>query len=405
MRQPSRARLAAVFAVAMHPAVAAAQKPDARTAVAVSAHLATPARLDFTPALLRRLVVPAGFTVGVFATGAHSPRMIAVGDDGTVYVTSRDSGDVMAYRDVDGDGRAEYVKRVVSNMPHVHGIALHGGRMYLVTIHEVYALDMRGDGTVGEPRLLIKDLPDAGQHANRTIAFGPDGMMYLTVGSTCNVCVEDNEENATILRAKPDGSDRVVFARGLRNTIGFGWHPTSGDMWGFDHGFDWAGDAIPPEELNKLQSGGEYGWPYCWGAQQGNQFHPAQPPNATKAEYCKRTAAPVLTLPAHSAPIQAAFYTGTQFPAAYRNDLYVAMRGSWNRAVPSGYKIVRVHFENGQPAGSSDFLSGFVAADGATYFARPAGLAVQKDGSMLLTDDTDNVIYRVSYTGAAKGAE
>ena len=400
------AALAALAAFAMLPHVAHAQKPEVRTAVAVSAHLATPARLDFTPAMLRRLTVPAGFTVSVFAEQAHSPRMLAVGDDGTVYVTSRDSGDVTAYRDADGDGRPEIVRRVVSNMPHVHGIALHDGRMYLVTIHEVYALDLRPDGSVGEPRLLIKDLPDAGQHANRTIGFGPDGMMYITVGSTCNVCEEDNEENATVLRAKPDGSDRAVFARGLRNTIGFGWHPTTKELWGFDNGFDWAGDATPPEELNKLQGGTDYGWPYCWGAQQANQFHPAPAPNATKAAWCKRTAAPVMTLTAHSAPIQAAFYTGTQFPEAYRNDLYVAMRGSWNRAVPSGYRIVRVHFVDGQPASSSDFLTGFVSANGATYFGRPAGLAVARDGSMLLTDDTDNVIYRIAYTGAgSRGAE
>lgn len=161
--------------------------------------------------------------------------MLLVGADGTVYVTRRDSNDVLALRD-QGNGRAGPPRKIVSNLQHVHGIAIHNGKMYLATIKQVYVADMQSDGSIAEPRAIITDLPDAGQHPNRTIAFGPDGMLYITVGSNCNQCTEDNEESATILRAKPDGTSRGVYARGLRNTIGFGWHPVTHELWGMDNG-------------------------------------------------------------------------------------------------------------------------------------------------------------------------
>lgn len=376
-----------------------AQKPPTRRVVAVSGHTSTLNKGKVTPEFVRRLKVPAGFRVSVFTDQAAAPRMIAVGDDGTVYTTRRDSGDVLAFRD-DGSGRAGAPRKVIANMPKVHGIAINGRTMYVATVNEVYTADIMADGSVSTPRAIITNLPDGGQHQNRTLGIGPDGMLYITVGSTCNQCQESREESATMLRAKPDGSERGVFASGLRNTIGFAWHPVTKELWGMDHGMDWKGDGIPHEKLNRIQSASNYGWPFCYEDKQVDYTFSNEPPGGTKEEFCPRTVAPVLKYTSHAAPMQMAFYTGTQFPAEYRNDAFIAMRGSWNREPVSGYRILRIHFENGQATRFDDFLTGFV--EGSTYFARPVGVAVAKDGSLLIGDDTNGMIYRVTYAGGAR---
>lgn len=387
-----RAIVACAVAIAAAATTGAAQKPQTRRTATVVGHLGTPALLPFDAGLARRLRAPAGFKVSLFSQGLGSPRLMAVGPDGSIYVTRRDSGDVLAIPAAGGEAR-----KVATDLPNVHGIAVAGARVYLATIHEVYVADARPDGSLGTPRAIITDLPDAGQHANRTLGIGPDGMLYITVGSTCNTCVEPNEENATVLRARPDGSQRVIFARGLRNTIGFGWHPTTGEMWGLDHGSDWHGDNTPPEELNQLQASANYGWPFCYGNKTPDATFASEPRGSTKAEYCPRTVAPTISYQAHSAPIQMAFYTASQFPAEYRNDAFVAMRGSWNREPPTGYKIVRIRFRDGKPVAMDDFLTGFLTSGAGSYFGRPAGVVVARDGSLLVSDDTNGAIYRVSY--------
>ncbi|HEY4305427.1 MAG TPA: PQQ-dependent sugar dehydrogenase [Gemmatimonadaceae bacterium] len=380
-----------------------AQSPPKRTLVPAMSITSTPAKAQFDRAIARRLTVPAGFHIDLFASGLGGPRILTVGDDGTVYVTRRDSDDVIALRD-NGTGTAGPARVVVRNLPGVHGIALHDGKMYLATVKEVWVADMHADGTVGMPRAIVADLPDGGQHPNRTLAFGPDGYLYVSVGSTCNLCNEPNEENATILRMTADGTERGVFARGLRNTIGWGWHPTTKEMWGMDHGSDSKGNDIPVEELNKLQSATNYGWPNCYGDRTVDNFYSNQPAGTTKEELCPRTTAPVLGFQAHSAPIQMAFYTGTMFPADYRGDAFVAMRGSWNREPPSGYKLVRIHFQNGQPVRFDDFVTGFISADHNTYYGRLAGVTMMRDGSLLLGDDTNGAIYRITYGTATQRA-
>lgn len=375
---------------------AGAQKPKARKVLPLATgFMSTPEKRPFSDAIAKSLTVPAGFEVSVFASGLGAPRMMAVGDDGTVYVTRRDSGDVLALRP-DGTGSP---RKVVSSLPQVHGIALQGNRLYLATVKEVFVADLTPGGTAGEPRLIIGDLPDGGQHPNRTIGFGPDGMLYISVGSDCNACVETEDEHATMLRAKPDGSERGVFARGLRNTVGWGWHPETREMWGMDHGTDWRGNDTPPEELNQIQGSAHYGWPFCYGDKVVDRLFASDPQGGTKEEFCRRTAGAVLTYQAHSAPIQMAFYGGPQFPADFRNDAFVAMRGSWNREPPTGYKVVRIDFQNGKPVRFSDFLTGFLSADRGSYSARLAGIAVAKDGALLVSDDTNGAIYRVAYTG------
>jgi len=359
--------------------------------------------LPFEEAMLERLNLPDGFEVNVFAQGLGNARWMAIAPDGTVFLTRRAEGDVIALTDQDGDGVADVpqVNVVASDMPYVHGITFNGNQVYLVTDTTLYVAEWLGGANLGQPIVIIDDLPTGGQHPNRTLAVGPDGMLYVTVGSTCNACAEPNLENATILRMGLDGSAREIFASGLRNTIGFGWHPTSGELWGMDHGSDWRGDNQPPEELNHLQADTNYGWPFCFGDQQPDLYVPAPPPGgAGRAAYCQRTTAPVLEYTAHNAPIGMVFYTADQFPQEYQNDAFVAMRGSWNRNPPSGYKVIRVLFdESGQPTGFEDFLTGFLIEEQLANFGRVAGLAIAADGSLLIAEDQNGIIYRVAYTG------
>jgi glucose/arabinose dehydrogenase len=322
---------------------------------------------------------------------------MAVAEEGTVYVTRREPGDVLALRDEDGDGRADKIATVVSDMPGVHGIALRDDTLYLATVREVYAVPLQGT-EVGEPRRVLSGLPPGGRHPNRTLGFGPDGLLYISVGSTCNACMEESPESAAILQAKADGSKRAVFASGLRNTIGFGWHPQTQQMWGMDHGTDWLGDDFPPEELNRLQSGQDYGWPFIYGDGQIIELTDYPISMDKLKQLAARATLAVLKYTAHSAPIQLAFYTATQFPEPYRNDAFVAMHGSWNRKPPSGYEVVRIDFEDGRPRAIEPFVTGFLV-EGPAYFARPAGIAVAADGALLIGDDANGAIYRVSYGG------
>ncbi|MDB5328073.1 MAG: hypothetical protein JWM57_3642 [Phycisphaerales bacterium] len=366
----------------------------------VVSHIYEPKALPATDANIAELKVPDGFKITKFADGLRNARIIVVAKDGDVYVTRREQADVLMLKDTDGDGKAD-VQTVVAQRPNLHGLCLSPdqSKAYFVTIRELYVADRNADGTFGEPKQLIKDLPDAGQHPNRTLAFGPDGMLYVSVGSTANSTLERNPENATMLRVSPDGRERTIFARGLRNTIGFAWHPATGGFWGMDHGIDWLGDEDPPEELNLLEQGKHYGWPISYADGRIN-LQPEPPDGLTREQWKAMSTPAVLTYAAHSAPMQFLFYTAGQFPSEFRNDAFATMRGSWNRATPSGYEVVRLHFENGRPVSIKPFLTGFLIKEGESQwaqFARPVGLAVAKDGSLLVGDDENGVIYRVSY--------
>lgn len=377
---------------------ASSQQPQQQRTEKLEGYLSTPASLDFDESLLKQLKMPAGFQVNVFAKDLGNARNLAVAPDGTVYLTRREEGDILALRDTNKDGRADLKQTVASGHEYVNGITINQNRLYFVTDQELYVANLGQNGTITKPQQLINDLPDGGQHPNRTIAFGPDGMLYISVGSSCNACDESNEEHATMLRAQPDGSQRTIFAQGLRNTIPFGWHPQTKEFWGLDHGTDWRGNTIPPEELNQLRQGQHYGWPFCWGDRRPDVYLSADPQGATKEQFCQKTQAPALTYTAHSAPLAMVFYTASQFPAQYRNDAFVTMRGSWNRNPPVGYKVVRVRYQNGKPVAFEDFVTGFLNQQKQTQFGRPVGIAIAPDGALLFTDDTNGVIYRVAYT-------
>lgn len=354
-----------------------------------------PAIVPATDANISQLRVPAGFSVNKFADQLGKPRIIVVSSTGKVYYSDRDAGTVTMLSDNNNDGVSD-AKQVVATLPKAHGLAIHNGAMYIVTIKELYRAAINPDGTLAQPSLLLNTLPDGGQHPNRTIAFGPDGKMYITIGSTCNACDEPNPLHATIVQANADGSGLRIYTKGLRNTIGFGWHPTTGEMWGLDHGIDWLGDDEQKEEVNQIIENKNYGWPYIYGE---GKYNPGDRPpgDTTYQQYLQLTTLPTLTYQAHAAPMQMVFYTSSLFPATYRNHAFATMRGSWNRSQPSGYKVVKINFDNGKPTRIEDFLTGFLLQNNTATFARPVGLAVHADGSLLVGDDQNGVIYRVKY--------
>ena len=315
-----------------------------------------PQHEEFKESMVSRLTVPAGFSVSVVATGLGKPRMMALAADGSIYITRRDQGDVILLSDKDGDGRFEDLKTVMTQFKGVHGIVIHDGYMYLCADKELKRARIKQDGMLEDTVTLFKNLPDGGQHGNRVVAFGPDGMMYISVGSDCNDCGETNAEHATMLQVKPDGSTRKIYARGLRNTVCFDWHPQTKQLWGADNGTDWRGDSIPPEELNMIVEGGDYGWPLVFGKQQVDPTR-EDPMGTTKAAYAKTTRPAVMTFPAHSAPVGFTFLSkATGFPKEWSGDALVGWHGSWNREHPEGFKIQRIHFENGNPVSVQGFF-------------------------------------------------
>lgn len=352
--------------------------------------------------LLQNIALPKGFEINVFASGLVNPRMIAVADNGAVYVTRRDVGDVIKLIDSNKDGVADK-KEVVANRPGMHGIAIDGNTVYLITVNDMYKAVIHADGRFGPLEHFVDDLPDGGQHPNRTLDVGPDGKLYVSVGSTCNACGETNPESATMLQMNPDGTGRKIFASGLRNTIGFDFEPGSGQLYGMDHGIDWLGDNEQHEELNHIVEGKQYGWPYIY---DDGKFNPQDEPagDVSLQEWAERSVEPLGFYTPHAAPMQMTFYTATQFPADYRGDAFFALRGSWNRKPPSGYEVARVHFEGGKPVKFEAFAQGFLSREGDrwVHHGRLAGLAQAKDGSLLVSDDTNGIIYRIAYTGTSE---
>lgn len=410
------APLASALAIATG---ALAQLPPGDGPVSVTINVVEPSPVKFDDALVSQLRVPPGFRVTVWAKDLGNVRWLQAMPNGDVYASRREQGDIVLLRDTNRDGTVDEKRIVAQNIKWAHGLALRGNQLYIAADKKVLAAEIHADGNLSLPRILIDDLPDAGQHPNRTLAFGPDGLLYITVGSTCNDCRDTNPENATIVRAQPDGQGRHVYAQGLRNTIGFGWHPAGGQLYGFDHGSDYHGDETPPEELNHIQANKHYGWPFCYADKVVDRQVFNDPPNSTKGEFCPTTEGSLLTYSAHAAPIGMAFYTGSMFPQEFRNDAFVAFRGSWNRAQPSGYRVARIRFDaSGKPGTIEDFASGWLlatppanlqqpgpapapaeAAKAArpAQFGRLAGLAVHADGSLLIAEDQNGVVYRVTY--------
>ena len=378
-----------------------AEEDRGRKGVEIVGHVEKPIPLDWSQERMDGLALPKGFAIDVFARDVENARMMEVAEDGTLYVTRRDKGDVLMLRDTDGDGKADQ-RETVAKKENMHGIEIDGDTVYLMTVNDVYRTSRAEDGTLGELELVADRFPEGGQHPNRMVQLGPDGKLYVSVGSTCNACAETNEENATITVMNTDGSDRRVFASGLRNTIGYGFEPESGGLYGFDHGIDWLGDHEQPEEFNRIEEGKQYGWPYVYAL---SRFNPQDtPPDSSFSDYAEGSQEPIGLHTPHAAPMQMTFYTGDAFPDEFRGDAFIAMRGSWNRQPPSGYEVLRVDFEDGKPVAMEPFVTGFLmeSAESPTgwgHMGRLAGMAEGPEGSLYLSDDTGGIIYRITYEG------
>ena len=331
------------------------------------------------------LRVPAGFQVAVFADRLQGVRYLALGPGNAIYASQPASGLIVRLTDSNHDGRADSVVTIARGLHGPFGIAFRGDTMYVAEERAV----LRFDPGAGEPVTIISRIP-AGGHSTRTILFGPDGKLYLSVGSSCNICDERDSLRAAVSQFNRDGSDGRLFARGLRNTVGMAFHPTTGELWGANNDRDNLGDDVPPEHVNIIKDGRFYGWPQCYLPGKSN-------PEYGSAD-CSRVEPPAISVQAHSAPLGLAFYTGTQFPRDYQGDAFVTLHGSWNRSVPTGAKVIRVQLDStGRRAvGVDDFVVGWQRPDGSRW-GRPVGLLVLPDGSLLVSDDTGGKIWRVSY--------
>src|SRR5215470_4661250 len=302
---------------------------------------------------LGRLKLPEGFHIAVFAT-APNARMLAFSPGGVLLVTNMSDGQVLAFPDSKHTGKAERSVTVLRDLNAPYGIAFHNGKLYVAEINAVRRYDWDETQLKAMNGQKLTDLPGSGGgHSTRTIIFW-NGKMYVSAGSSCNVCKEDDPRRAAVTQYNEDGSGEHVLASGLRNAVGLAVNPKTNTIWAVDNGRDWLGDNLPPEEVDELgTNGGNFGWPYCYGDR-------VRDTSQSKTYDCSKTIPPKLMMQAHSAPLSLIFYTATMFPAEYRNNIFITFHGSWNRSIPTGYKVVRIKLDDkGQPQGQpEDFISG-----------------------------------------------
>lgn len=349
------------------------------------------------------LSVPAGFQISVFADSVENAREMALGPGGTLFVGSMRAGKVHAIVDRDGDRKADRVILIASGLDQPNGVAMRGNALYVATAGQILRYDdiERRLDSPPAPVVVRDSLPSQERRGHRWkfIGFGPDDMLYITAGAPCNVCVSPPMVS-TILRMKPDGSSLEVFAEGIRNTVGFDWHPVSRELWFTDNGRDMMGDDVPNDELNvAYRPGMHFGFPYC---HQGD----VPDPEFGAQRACSTTEAPVQNLGPHVAALGFTFYTGQMFPASYRNAVLVALHGSWNRSTPSGYRVMAARTDGRRVTNYEPFVDGFLPsanapargrAAGGAAIGRPVDVLQLPDGSILISDDTGHRIYRVTY--------
>lgn len=337
---------------------------------------------------LDEINLPGGFKIEEYAGGMDNPRFMAMSPDGVLFVADMGGGAVIALPDKNGDGRSDSVNKFATGLKRPNSIAFHDGYLYVGETDQVVRFKYEGaDKSPGEKEILIPGLPTKG-HFTKTLGFGPDKKMYLSMGSTCNVCIEEDKRRATIMRFNPDGTGFEIYATGLRNSVGLTWHGATGELWATDNGRDWLGDNLPPDEVNIVREGKDYGWPYCYGDK-------IPDPDYDDPKKCVDTIAPAVELQAHSAPLGLTFYEGAMFPDDYKGDLFIAYHGSWNRTVPTGYKVVRVSMKDGKPVEVRDFASGWLK--GGKRTGRPVDVLVGGEGELYISDDFTGSIYRVTY--------
>ncbi|WP_420318449.1 PQQ-dependent sugar dehydrogenase [Ekhidna sp.] len=344
---------------------------------------------------LNAIVLPDGFEIDVFAR-VNNARSLALTPNGTLFVGNRGGDKVYAIRDTDGDWKADEKYVIASGLRMPNGIAYKDGSLYVAEVSKLWRFDNIEENLDNppEPVNIYDDYPTDGHHGWKYIAFGPDGKLYVPVGAPCNICESKNEMYASITRMNPDGSGREVYAHGVRNTVGFTWHPDTNEMWFTDNGRDWLGNDEPPCELNRVSEAGQhFGYPYC----HGGYF---KDPEFGHKRPCDDFVKPAQNLGPHVAPLGLKFCTSDAFPAEYKNKIFIAEHGSWNRDADvghTGHKITLVSEENGEGVAYEDFATGFLNKETNTAWARPVDLIFAPDGSMLVSDDLAGTIFRISY--------
>ena len=353
-------------------------------------------KLTVTPAAdipIERLKLPPGFKISIWASGLPGGRAMARGDDGKLYVGTRGLGRVYEVTDT---GAQRTVRTVIDKLNQPAGVAFRGGSLYVMAVDKM----LRFDGIEKNPGVAPVDMTAAfsmpkEQHHNwKYIAFGPDGKLYVPFGAPCNICELPSPEYAQIRRYNPDGSGMEVLATGVRNSVGFDWHPVTRELWFSNHGRDWLGDDTPNDTLNRISSTGlKFGFPHC---HQGN----LPDPDVKKADACAGVEKPVALMGPHAATMGVTFYTGNQFPPEYRGVAFNARKGSWNRTRKIGYDVVTIRANpDGSNARVEPFITGFLNEADQTFWGRPTYLLQMPDGSMLLSDEQVGAIYRITYGG------
>jgi glucose/arabinose dehydrogenase len=345
---------------------------------------------------LDRIRLPPGFQISLYADNIPNARSMALGPDGTVFVGTRTEGKVYAVLDRNRDHRADEVLTLAQELHMPNGVAVRGKDLYVAEVSRILRYDdienhlQTNLPKTLKPVVVNADFPEDEHHGWKYIGFGPDGHLYVPVGAPCNICERQDPRYASIMRMAPDGTGLEIFARGIRNTVGFDWHPKTGVFWFTNNGRDWMGDELPPDTLHRAPKKGlHFGFPYCHGGDIPDPEFGAKRP-------CSHFAPPAIKLGPHVAALGMKFYTGDMFPAAYRGRVFIAEHGSWNRSVPIGYRISQVRVEGTNATKYEVFAEGWL--QGATAWGRPVDILVMPDGALLVSDDRAGAIYRISYT-------
>jgi glucose/arabinose dehydrogenase len=342
--------------------------------------------------LLNTIKLPKGFSISIWSDSVDNARSLALGAKGTVFVGNRQGDKVYALRDNNNDGKADEKFILLSGLHMPNGVAFHNGSLYVAEVSKIWRLDNIEDNLANPPKpvLVFDQLPTDDHHGWKYIAFGPDGKLYVPIGAPCNICNynEKDERYASITRMNPDGSGFEVYAHGIRNSVGFDWNPETKELWFTENGRDMMGDDVPTDELNNAPKAGmNFGFPYC---HQGDILDPKY----GKGHSCDEFTKPVAKLGPHVAALGMKFYTGNMFPSEYKNQVFIAEHGSWNRATAIGYRISLVTFKEGK-ATYTTFADGWLNDNKA--WGRPVDILQLPDGSLLVSDDFAGAIYRITY--------
>jgi glucose/arabinose dehydrogenase len=364
-------------------------------AFVVAIALACRASVDGQQVPLDKVSLPPGFSIDIYASGVENARSMALGSNGTLFVGTRSAGNVYAVVDANKDQRADRVVKVASGLNMPNGVAFRDGALYVAEVSRLWRYDdiEASLDAVPKPVLLNESFPTDRHHGWKFIAFGPDGWLYVPVGAPCNICdrSETDKRYASIMRVRQDGTSPEVYAHGVRNTVGFTWHPQTRAMWFTDNGRDMMGDDLPPDELNVATAAGQhFGYPYCHGGTIAD-------PEFGKVRSCAEFVKPAQNLGPHVAALGLRFYTGSMFPAQYRNQLFIAEHGSWNRSKKIGYRVMLVKLDGDRVTGYEPFAEGWKQGEDA--WGRPVDVLVMPDGALLVSDDKAGVIYRITYKG------